>query len=226
VAFLFKIPILETFFGSRQSILGYFLTISIRMKFTILPLFSVALTSTAPCVRALSPRDFPDIFGPVNLVRIESLSCFRVVSFHWLTKDSKGYATHIPTYTNTTITNITYATYANIRFAQPPTGELRFRKPVTPPLKESRIQDGKYTQNATDCLIATPSWYPLPGINETSWGREDCLFLDVKVPEGIKAGDKVPVLHWFFGAGVSSRTFEFLSTWFFPMLISHSTSML
>jgi hypothetical protein len=58
------------------------------MKFIILPLFSVALTSAAPSVSALGPSDFPDIFGPVNLVRIEILPCFRVVSSHRLTKSS------------------------------------------------------------------------------------------------------------------------------------------
>jgi carboxylesterase type B len=65
--------------------------------------------------------------------------------------------------------------------------------------------DGKYPQNATDCLISVPSYYPFPRINGTSWGSEDCLFLDVKVPEGVRAGDNVSVLHWFYGSGVRIR---------------------
>jgi len=114
---------------------------------------------------------------------------------------------HLPTYQNTTASNLTYATYANIRFAQPPTGQLRFRKPVTPPPQEKQIQDGKYSLGTTDCLITVPSYYPFPGVNGTSWGHEDCLFLDVKVPEGVRVGDNVPVVHWLYGSGVRIRIF-------------------
>ncbi|KAK6543385.1 hypothetical protein TWF694_000133 [Orbilia ellipsospora] len=113
-----------------------------------------------------------------------------------------GYARHAPTLVNQTILyNISYATYANIRFAQPPTGELRFRAPKLPPPKSSTIQNGSYPRNSTDCLISIPPDLPIaPGTNGTSWGSEDCLFLTVKVPEGL-AGQKVPVLHWLYGGG-------------------------
>jgi carboxylesterase type B len=109
---------------------------------------------------------------------------------------------HIPTSISTTsASNLTYATYANIRFAQPPTGDRRFRAPVTPPPKAHGIQDGKYPLNFTDCMMTAPPYYPF-AFAGTSWGHEDCLFLDVKVPAGVKKGDKVPVLHWLYGAGV------------------------
>lgn len=40
-----------------------------------------------------------------------------------------------------------------------------------------------------------------PGMNGSTWGSEDCLFLDVMVPEGVDIESPVPVLHWVFGGG-------------------------
>lgn len=113
-----------------------------------------------------------------------------------------GYAKHAPTIVNTTSSyNISYATYANIRFAQPPVGDLRFRKPKTPPPNNATVQNGIYERNATDCLISIPPGLAIaPGVEGASWGSEDCLFLDVKIPEGAR-GAKLPVLHWLYGGG-------------------------
>lgn len=47
-----------------------------------------------------------------------------------------------------------------------------------------------------DCISAAPSYVPFPCINGTAWGHEDCLLLNVIVPEGVKPGDNIPVLHW------------------------------
>jgi carboxylesterase type B len=97
--------------------------------------------------------------------------------------------------------NISYATYANIRFAQPPTGDLRYRAPQTPPPHIEGIQNGSVPFNSTNCMQSIPPYFePAPGITGISWGSEDCLFLDVKVPEGA-TGKKLPVLHWFYGGG-------------------------
>ncbi|PPJ52236.1 hypothetical protein CBER1_09721 [Cercospora berteroae] len=114
-----------------------------------------------------------------------------------------GYARHAPTKINqTTLNNISYATYPNIRFAQPPVGALRFRKPKIPPPYAEGVQNGVVSQNETNCIQAIPGYFTsLPGLNETSWGQEDCLFLDVIVPEGVKQGSSVPVLHWIYGGG-------------------------
>ncbi|KIX00728.1 uncharacterized protein Z518_09793 [Rhinocladiella mackenziei CBS 650.93] len=113
-----------------------------------------------------------------------------------------GYARHAPTQTNqTALHNISYATYANIRFAQPPVGDLRFRAPQTPPPTSAGIQNGSYPRNATDCLNSIPPYLAIaPGLEGVSWGSEDCLFLTVKVPEGIEGGN-VPVVHWLYGGG-------------------------
>lgn len=125
-----------------------------------------------------TPSEFARIFPPVNL----------------------GYAIHKPTYINITSYGLAVAKYNNIRYAQPPVGDLRFRKPKTPPPQVDGIQDGtRYP--STDCVSSAYPGVPFPGRNGTTWGQEDCLFLNVQVPEGVKEGDLVPVLHWIHGSG-------------------------
>ncbi|KNG83713.1 putative carboxyl ester lipase, zebrafish [Aspergillus nomiae NRRL 13137] len=111
-----------------------------------------------------------------------------------------GYAIHTPTFINTTESGAKIGLYNNIRFAQPPTGNLRFRKPVTPPSHENGIQDGRDRLTTSDCVSTVHPQAPFPGINGTSWGQEDCLFLNVWVPEGVREGDNVPVMHWLHGS--------------------------
>jgi carboxylesterase type B len=53
---------------------------------------------------------------------------------------------------------------------------------------------------------------PFPGINGTHWGQEDCLFLDVYVPEGIRRGDKVPVIHWIYGSAFAFGSKDLIYT--------------
>ncbi|KAF3481766.1 uncharacterized protein GIQ15_04525 [Arthroderma uncinatum] len=111
-----------------------------------------------------------------------------------------GYAIHKPTYINITASGLSVAKYNNIRFAQPPVGDLRFRKPKTPPPQTHGVQDGSQYPS-TDCVSSAYAGVPFPGLNGTTWGQEDCLFVNVQVPDGIKEGDQVPVLHWIHGSG-------------------------
>ena len=71
---------------------------------------------------------------------------------------------------------------------------------MVPPHYSEGIQDGSYPPLYTDCISAAPPEVPFPRFNGTAWGREDCLFLNVIVPEGVKPGDNVPVLHWITGS--------------------------
>lgn len=125
-----------------------------------------------------------------------------------------GYAKHIPTYVNTTASGQRVAIYKNIRFGRAPTGHLRFRAPDTNLPHVSGVQDGKVPWGSTDCISSAPAFVPFPGINGTTWGHEDCLFLDVYVPEGVKLGDDVPVLHNFYG---SAYAFGNKESFFNPM---------
>ena len=116
-----------------------------------------------------------------------------------------GYAIHRPTINQT---GQTY-NFSNIRYAEPPLGNLRFAAPVSPKGMNRTVNDG---QNYALCPQASPAWealvpqvvlganlstleaeqaassknfsladIPKPGPGE----NEDCLFLDVVVPVSI-----------------------------------------
>jgi hypothetical protein len=123
-----------------------------------------------------------------------------------------GYAKHVPTYVNTTASGRRVSVYRNIRFANPPTGNLRFRLPDTQLPKTPGIQDGNVPDLENDCISSAPPGAPFPPFNGTTWGREDCLFLDVYVPDNVKPDDSVPVLQWFTGSAFAFGSKEmFLS---------------
>ena len=106
--------------------------------------------------------------------------------------------------------------FKNIRYAAPPTGDLRWAKPAAP-TPESGIQDGSYgpiciqaptrgpqlegegadspTGGALDQLLGD---IPVPSLQEAS---EDCLFLDLYVPaKAIEDPSlRLPVISWFHG---------------------------
>ncbi|KAF2119240.1 Carboxylesterase family-domain-containing protein [Lophiotrema nucula] len=111
-----------------------------------------------------------------------------------------GYAKHVPTWVNISTAGAEILNYDNIRYAHPPLGQKRFRKPVTPPPRQRGIQDGNLTSWKTDCLSAAPIGMPFPLLNGSTWGSEDCPYLNVVVPKGAREGDKLPVLHWVVGS--------------------------
>jgi carboxylesterase type B len=111
-----------------------------------------------------------------------------------------GYAKHVPTYVDTTASGRKVAVYKNIRFANPPIGNLRFRLPDVRLPKTPGIQDGNVPELENHCISSAHPGAPYPPYNGTTWGQEDCLFLDVYVPDNVSPGDKVPVLHWFVGS--------------------------
>lgn len=115
-----------------------------------------------------------------------------------------------------------YYSFNNIRYAAPPLGDLRFRAPQAPETNRSVVQNGSVGAN---CPSAFPSWlgtattyipqylngstnFSTSGINTTIPATanispsesEDCLFLDVVVPEDIfeqaGKGYGAPVLVW------------------------------
>lgn len=110
-----------------------------------------------------------------------------------------GYAKHVPTQVINTTCGHQVAVYRNIRFANPPTGNLRFRSPDTHLSPIPGIQDGHHDGKLA-CISTVPWNFPFPDLAGTTFGQEDCLFLDVYVPEGVNPGDDVPVVHWFVGS--------------------------
>ncbi|RPA91844.1 alpha/beta-hydrolase [Choiromyces venosus 120613-1] len=85
-----------------------------------------------------------------------------------------------------------YYTFKNIRFAAPPVGDLRWKKPA-PPLTQIEVQDGTIGFQCNQA-ISSNLFEPV---------SEGCLFLDIMVP-GKVVRDEVkdlPVLFWIFGGG-------------------------
>jgi len=121
-----------------------------------------------------------------------------------------GYAKHVPTFINKTDSGRSVSIYKNIRFGNPPIGNLRFRKPDTRLPREEAIQDGRVPWGNRSCIATAPAYLPFPGLNGTTWGHEDCLFLDVYVPHGLQPGNHVPVLHLFFGSAYAFSDKEHL----------------
>jgi len=124
--------------------------------------------------------------------------------------------------------------FSNIRYAAPPTGENRFAAPQAPAVNRSAVQPG--TPNRI-CPQANPAWeliaaqfipkylagqtnFTAASFNtSTSSGgsalpaqdpatTEDCLFLDVVVPQDIfenaGKGYGAPVLVWIYGGGYTA----------------------
>lgn len=121
-----------------------------------------------------------------------------------------GYAIHRPTLNSSG--QFPYLNFSNIRFAQPPVGDLRFSAPLPPKGRNRTINDG---QHGAICPQASPAWSAtagpflalyLTGQNISNYTNpphtttvatnssslsidpstsEDCLFLDVIVPQKI-----------------------------------------
>ena len=119
--------------------------------------------------------------------------------------------------------------FSNIRYAAPPTGQLRFAAPQAPAVDRAQVHTG---MTGRMCPQANPAWELIAEqfipefllgqtkFNSSSFNMttgsgglppqdprttEDCLFLDVLVPQAIfeNAGKAygAPVLVWIYGGG-------------------------
>ncbi|ETS78733.1 hypothetical protein PFICI_08586 [Pestalotiopsis fici W106-1] len=114
------------------------------------------------------------------------------------------YALHAPQITSSPDDRV-YYNFSNIRYAAPPvTPSLRFRAPADPVYNRSAgVQDGTYGKI---CPQAYTPWQnaalvtAAPGEHES----EDCLFLDVVVPQSLwdsRRNTSKPVIVWIHGGG-------------------------
>ncbi|KAI1812597.1 carboxylesterase family protein [Poronia punctata] len=100
-----------------------------------------------------------------------------------------GYARYQGVYDSAKDQNV----FRGIRFAAPPTGELRWRKPHPPAV------DRREVIPAVDYAPQCPQSGAAPGpASPGATGDEDCLFLNVMAPAGRK---NLPVLVWIHGGG-------------------------
>ncbi|KAE9566388.1 hypothetical protein CGMCC3_g17440 [Colletotrichum fructicola] len=114
--------------------------------------------------------------------------------------------------------NVPYLNFTNVRYAAPPTGSGRFQPPGPPAENRTTQTAGSY---GIECPQAQPGWFNYIGSdvgNQTEMpsftkadvyppkpgSSEDCLFLDVLVPEhvfNVRNTSKVPVLLFIHGGG-------------------------
>ncbi|KAE8390576.1 Alpha/Beta hydrolase protein [Aspergillus alliaceus] len=99
--------------------------------------------------------------------------------------------------------------FSNIRYAAPPLGSLRFRAPLPPKVNRSEVQTGSVGMiyhatvpaelftNSSFSASLDVSTYPF-ALPEDPRISEDCLFLDVVVPQ---KEDLAPVIVYFYGGG-------------------------
>ena len=111
-------------------------------------------------------------------------------------------ACYIGSWINNTL-ETKYASFQGIRYAQPPINELRFVSPKSYKASEgmydvkneSKIMCPQYTRDGSEII-----------------GQEDCLFLNIYVPEIVfnNIEIKVPVMVWIYGGAllIGSNTFE------------------
>lgn len=135
-----------------------------------------------------------------------------------------------------------YYTFSNIRYAQPPIGQLRFAAPV-PPEHNGRPQFNNGSE-ARVCPGLNPCWEIVQGAfiganltaqpfdfnatvaqvygtncttavpTQDTTTSEDCLFLDVMVPDAIFAkrtsrwDQGAPVLVWIYGGAFTGGMLE------------------
>ena len=86
--------------------------------------------------------------------------------------------------------------YKGIPYAAPPVGNLRWRPPVEPESWSDIKQVTEYANYSAQ--KSDLSFF------STSGGSEDCLYLNVFVPQGAKVkGKKLPVFFWIHGGALS-----------------------
>ena len=95
------------------------------------------------------------------------------------------------------------ATFQGIRYAQPPIGELRFKNPI--PINQ---QEGTIDVSEISTVKCTQIGF-LSG--NVLLGQEDCLLLNIYVPEGVlnNPEKKLPVIFWIHGGGLTEGSGNF-----------------
>lgn len=98
------------------------------------------------------------------------------------------------------IKNNEYTVYKGIPYARPPVGELRWREPQAPEpwmgVFKADTFSPKCPQDPTSSPLYKKEFYSDPDYLRED--REDCLYLNIWVPEGAK---ELPVAFWIHGGG-------------------------
>jgi para-nitrobenzyl esterase len=87
--------------------------------------------------------------------------------------------------------------FLGLRYAAPPTGALRWRPPQPAPMASEVIHADRFGPECPQPLRR----HDLNHYFGEEPTGEDCLFVNVWVPAGLKAGDKAPVVVFIHGGG-------------------------
>ncbi|GAB7354424.1 hypothetical protein MBLNU459_g4915t1 [Dothideomycetes sp. NU459] len=105
--------------------------------------------------------------------------------------------------------SLSVTSYFGIRYAQAPVGQLRFRAPVD--IEDHNDHNPAAVIDATEqgpqCIQGTPGWQTTPTTPSPEPGSEDCLLLDVLVPEH-PVSSSLPVMVQIHGGGYATRNSE------------------
>ena len=101
--------------------------------------------------------------------------------------------------------------YAGIPFAAPPTGELRWKEPVAPAGWEGVMDCTRFRAAPLQNIMPIPNAsFPCYGqeyfITKEDPKDEDCLYLNVWTPEGIRENAGLPVIMIICGGGYAYGT--------------------
>ncbi|KAF2184752.1 alpha/beta-hydrolase [Zopfia rhizophila CBS 207.26] len=133
-----------------------------------------------------------------------------------------GYAKYKGTYNESLHVN----TFYGLRYAQPPTGKLRWRAPQ--PIERSNnthVEVIDATRPGPSCVQGNPFW-TIPGGSQTPLppaGSEDCLRLDIVQPANLDNQTKLPVLVQIHGGGYTLGDSKFVPGY---ALVNHSDNAL
>ncbi|ELT89113.1 hypothetical protein CAPTEDRAFT_77827, partial [Capitella teleta] len=94
--------------------------------------------------------------------------------------------------------------FLGVPFATPPVGALRWEKP-TPPESWEGVRDA--TTYSIHCTHFLSAFYPLLALASGEHG-EDCLYLNVWVPQGVDQIESMPVMVFYYGGAFILGTGE------------------
>ena len=115
----------------------------------------------------------------------------------------QGGACYIGSWLSSPSNNIRYVTFQGIRYAQPPVGDLRFKSPQPYYPKES------FSYDVSNISLVTCPQFIDDGEGDSVVGQEDCLLLNIYIPEIIfkdvkinsfsDVKTKLPIMFWIHG---------------------------
>ncbi len=92
------------------------------------------------------------------------------------------------------------AVFRGVPYAQPPVGELRFRRPQKKEPWEGVLPCEEFKARCYQADLASMDFYGKEFYDEmVPPCSEDCLYLNIWAPADAKKGDRLPVLFWIHG---------------------------